>query len=346
MKKILLLGAYGYTGSLIAQKLIIQKINFTAGGRSLEKLRKLQSDLKVDFPIIEVDTLNVDSVKSALEQHEIVINTVGPFSQFSRDVIRLSAEMGKTYLDITGEQAFVKESWESLNDIAIKNKATIICSCSFESALADFAASQICDPIKKYSEISSYYEIKDTKPSPGTRLTMQIAAGQKTFIYENGLMILKKPLEIDSVIENKDEKLKAYFIPYPEVFFYSKEYQVKNCGTYFVMSDIQAAFLKRAVLSKINISEVINKQKTSRYEGPDATSRQKQLSTVWVKAIEEDGETKTIKLSGTDMYSLTAEIVVNGINHLMSTKSFKSGFLTPAQAFFEDSDKLISKLLR
>jgi len=73
MKKILLLGAYGYTGSLIAQKLIIQKINFTAGGRSLEKLRKLQSDLKVDFPIIEVDTLNVDSVKSALEQHEIVI---------------------------------------------------------------------------------------------------------------------------------------------------------------------------------------------------------------------------------------------------------------------------------
>jgi short subunit dehydrogenase-like uncharacterized protein len=332
-KKILLLGAYGYTGRLITKKLIGQKITFTACGRNLEKLQKLKTDLKEEFSITEVDTLNINSVKSILGQYDIVINTVGPFSQFSREVIRLSAEIGKTYLDITGEQAFVKESWELLNDIAIKNKATIICSCSFESAIADFAASQICDSVTKYSEISSYYEIKDTKPSPGTRLTMQIAVSQKTFINENSQMTSKKPLEVISIIGNEDEKLKAHFIPYPEVFFYSKEYQVKNCGTYFVMSDIQAAFLKRAISTEINISEIINKQKASGYEGPDEAARQKQLFSVWVKAIEEAGETKTIKLSGTDMYGLTAEIIAKGIKHLLSSKSVKPGFLSFAQAF-------------
>jgi len=330
--KILLLGAYGYTGRLIAQKLSKQKISFTAAGRDLEKLEVLKSTLKLKGPLLKVDTLKAETIEQALDTHDLIINTVGPFSQFSREVIRLAAHKGKIYLDITGEQAFVMESYEALNAVAQQNGATLICSCSFESALADFGAAQICSSDQKYHEISSFYEIKATLPSPGTRLTMQIAPSQKTYIYENNVMVEKSPMAAVASIEEEGSVLNAYFIPYPEVFFFAKEYQVQNCGTYFVMSDLQASFLKKGLPQKVNISEVIEKQKTSSYTGPDETARSKQAFKIWIKAVSAN-QTKTIKMTGYDPYGITAQIIVESVKALMTAKKINYGFFSPGQYF-------------
>lgn len=330
--KILLLGAYGYTGRLIAKKLSKQKISFTAAGRDVEKLKKLKSTLKLKTPLLRVDTLEASSIEQALSTHDLIINTVGPFSQFSREVIRFAAEKGKIYLDITGEQAFVMESYTTLNEIAAQSGATLICSCSFESALADFGAAQICTPDQKYSEISSFYEIKATLPSPGTRLTMQISSSQKTFIYENNTFIEKSPMAASASIEDEGTSLNAYFIPYPEVFFFSKEYQVKNCGSYFVMNEVQASFLKKGLPQKININEIIQKQKNSNYEGPDETARSQQAFKIWVKAVGAD-KTRIIKMSGRDPYDLTAQIIVEAAKDLIEAKKRNYGFFTPGQYF-------------
>src|SRR4051794_31450361 len=77
--KLLIYGATGYTGTLIAQEAARRGLDFEIAGRSEDKLAVLAAELKVPYHVFSVD--NIDGWKASLEGKTALLNIAGPFSE-------------------------------------------------------------------------------------------------------------------------------------------------------------------------------------------------------------------------------------------------------------------------
>lgn len=97
MSNILILGATGFTGTLIARYLVnhpqraFPSFNLALGGRSRDRLNKLATSLGLGTnadTILVVDLSDYSSVESAVVRAKVVINAIGPYWKFGDNVVR------------------------------------------------------------------------------------------------------------------------------------------------------------------------------------------------------------------------------------------------------------------
>jgi len=97
MSDILILGATGFTGKLIARYLVnhpqraFPSFTLTLGGRSRDRLNKVAASLGLSTntdSIVVVDLSNYASVESAVVRAKVVINSIGPYWKFGEYVVR------------------------------------------------------------------------------------------------------------------------------------------------------------------------------------------------------------------------------------------------------------------
>src|SRR4051812_4914550 len=105
-------GASGYTGMLIIDWLIDQKIPFTAVGRSAARVKEMMTERVVRLESATYEIIEVENDKAALTEAfkgaRVVCNTVGPFSKFAYPCVEAALEARCHYIDTTGEQAFIR----------------------------------------------------------------------------------------------------------------------------------------------------------------------------------------------------------------------------------------------
>ena len=142
---IVLFGATGFTGKLVAQYLskhaYTENISWAIAGRDAEKLIDVSNTLSENKPaIITADINDVISLRNMVSQTKILMNTVGPFNIYGKDVVTSCIESGTHYLDITGEPSFVADLYNNHFQSATGYKACIVNCCGFDSIPADFAS--------------------------------------------------------------------------------------------------------------------------------------------------------------------------------------------------------------
>lgn len=107
---VVLYGASGYTGRLVAEFLRDQQIPFIAAGRSKERIEKAMSIVPgietADYEIAEVEH-NVDALSELFSGAQVVCNTVGPFLKYGPETVEACLNAGVHYIDTTGEQAWI-----------------------------------------------------------------------------------------------------------------------------------------------------------------------------------------------------------------------------------------------
>ena len=107
--EVVIYGASGYTGKLIAWHLAERGIPFIAAGRNkkrLEKEMKLVPELKefnAEYECVEVD-LERKALAELFKGKKVVYNVVGPFMQLSEPVVQACLDSECHYMDTTGEQ--------------------------------------------------------------------------------------------------------------------------------------------------------------------------------------------------------------------------------------------------
>src|SRR3712207_4413021 len=97
---ILLYGAYGYTGTLVARRAAALKIPLVLAGRREEPLAALAAELGTSHRAFALDEAAVDA---ALAGVTVVLNCAGPFSRTAAPLVRACIDRRVHYLDITGE---------------------------------------------------------------------------------------------------------------------------------------------------------------------------------------------------------------------------------------------------
>ena len=98
---ILLYGANGYTGKLIARMASDHGITPILAGRTEESIKPLADELGYTYRI--ADLSNADALDKALAGIKVVLHAAGPFKFTAKPMIEACIRNGVHYLDITGE---------------------------------------------------------------------------------------------------------------------------------------------------------------------------------------------------------------------------------------------------
>ena len=326
---IVLFGATGYTGTLIARELDSRCIPFTIAARDEARGRALQSRLTHQARVRVADVTAPDSLARALDGAAIVVNCVGPYNVFAAPLIEACRHRDTVYVDLSGEQEVVLRSLEAGRNGAA---ATILHSIAFESTLADLLAAEMIQPGQRYARISSYYSFQASRPSPGTRLTMNTARYFPTYCVRAGELERSDPLAFDErvVLDPTGVPQTAVFMPYPEVLFFWKQYRAHEAGSFLVMNSTEAALASAARPTPASdLRSVLELHRSRRREGPAEAERQRQAFTLTVRAVRADGAETTRYVAGHDMYRLTALLVLQVVEFLIAGGTLPKGVLAP-----------------
>jgi hypothetical protein len=115
-KPVVIYGASGYTGRLIAEYLREYNLPFIAAGRDEERVQdaiKLVPGIETaDYEVREVEH-SVDALTELFSGAKVVCNTVGPFALYGAEVVEACINAGCHYLDTNGEQDWMMRCDES-----------------------------------------------------------------------------------------------------------------------------------------------------------------------------------------------------------------------------------------
>ena len=107
-KPVVVYGASGYTGRLVCEYLREYNIPFIAAGRSDEKLNAAMKSNVAGIETADYEVVEVAHTAAALTElfkgASVVLNTVGPFAKYGREVVQACLAAKCHYTDTTGEQ--------------------------------------------------------------------------------------------------------------------------------------------------------------------------------------------------------------------------------------------------
>lgn len=144
---LVLWGATGYTGRLVARYLAetlpksrrsSQAVAWAIAGRSRAKLEAVRDDVGLpELPLIVADALDAESLEPMVRRARVVCSTVGPYSRYGTPLVRLCAELGRGYCDLSGEVPWMRETIDRFHDRASDTGARIVHCCGFDSIPSD-----------------------------------------------------------------------------------------------------------------------------------------------------------------------------------------------------------------
>jgi short subunit dehydrogenase-like uncharacterized protein len=163
MRKIGLLGATGYTGSLTATEFALREIPVRLGGRSQDRLSRV--DAAEGAERVVVDTTDPAALERFMAGLDIVISTVGPFELLGRPVVDAAVAAGVHYIDSTGEPDFMTWAYQTHGSAV----TAVVPACGYDYVPSDCAASIAASMLDgKPERIDIGYQLKGVKPTRGT----------------------------------------------------------------------------------------------------------------------------------------------------------------------------------
>jgi short subunit dehydrogenase-like uncharacterized protein len=133
---IVVYGASGFTGRLVAEYLIAQGVKrWAMAGRSLDKLADVRDLIgaPAGTPLIEADADKPETIRAMCDRTRVVLTTVGPYQLYGPELVKACAETGTDYVDLCGEPAWMREMIDTHDATAKKSGARIVFSCGFDS---------------------------------------------------------------------------------------------------------------------------------------------------------------------------------------------------------------------
>lgn len=144
MKKpfdIILWGATGYTGQLVADYLaqnVDSSVRWAIAGRNQEKLEKLRDSLALpDLPILLGESQDRASLEVIIAQTKVIISTVGPYALYGTPLVAACVAQGVSYCDLTGETLWMRQNIDSFHTEAEESGARIVHCCGYDSIPSD-----------------------------------------------------------------------------------------------------------------------------------------------------------------------------------------------------------------
>lgn len=143
---IVVFGATSFVGQILTRYLAehlagqAEPLRWAIAGRSAAKLDELKRSLGAagqSLPVIVADAANEAQLRAMCEQARVVVSTVGPYALYGEPLVKVCAETGTDYCDLTGEAQWIRRMIAKYEAAAKQSGARIVHCCGFDSVPSD-----------------------------------------------------------------------------------------------------------------------------------------------------------------------------------------------------------------
>lgn len=150
MKRIMIYGATGYTGSLISQKAKAYRLNIVLAGRDRSKLNDLARATGYDYIDFPLD--NPENIKKSIIDIDYVVNIAGPFISGLPLLVQSCIECKKHFLDLAMDPNILAE----YDQCAKKNDVMILSGIGAAFLPIDCLGGFLSEKITNATKLSVY----------------------------------------------------------------------------------------------------------------------------------------------------------------------------------------------
>ncbi|WP_226011625.1 saccharopine dehydrogenase family protein [Halomicrobium salinisoli] len=334
MPSLLLYGAYGYVGTLIAREAVDRGLDVTLAGRDREQLEKQVREL--DQPALRFDLSDPVAVAGAVDGFDCVLNCAGPFSDTAAPLVEGCLETGADYVDVTGEIPVVERVREYDRE-AVDAGVTLLPSVGFSSIPMDCLAAHLADRLPAATHLALGVDSVRV-PSVGSLKTVIEGAETESNVYEDGRLERIGPTERTRTIDFGRGERPAVAMPLGDLSTAHYTTGVPNVEVYAYVPRPARVALRvyprlEPLLSRPRVESALKRLAGMVREGPSERARERGEALLWGEARNEaDGERAVSRLRTPDAYVVTVQGSLNAAERVLAGEA-GAGYQTPAGAF-------------
>jgi short subunit dehydrogenase-like uncharacterized protein len=337
---LLVYGAYGYTGRLVAERAVDAGLDPVLGGRDERKLSAVGDDLDCDTRTFGLS--DPETVAYALDGVDALLNCAGPFEATADPAVEACIATGTHYLDVTGEvPVFVR--LHRRDAAAREAGVTVLPGVGFDVVPTDCTAAHLAEQLPEATHIDLGFETRGGL-SPGTARTAIEGIANGGAARVDGTLRAEPVAARTRTIDFGAGAREAASIPWGDV---ATAGWTTGIGNVVVYTPVPPA-ARRVLAAAARLAPVLGADPVQRLlaaavdrfvAGPDADERAAGRAFVWGEArVEADGavvDAVTSRLETPETYALTADTAVAAARRVLAGGA-GPGFATPAGAFGAD----------
>jgi short subunit dehydrogenase-like uncharacterized protein len=328
-------GATGYTGRLIAERAKAEGFSPVLAGRDGGKLLKLAARLGFDARTAHLD--NPKSLDALLEDAGVLLNAAGPFSVTAGPLIDACLRSGTHYLDITDELS-VLDACAARDAEARQAGIMLMPGCGFDVVPSDCLAAHVVAKLEDTSKL--FVAIRGLgKTSRGTRRTLIESLSRGTRVRRRGKIVAlwRAPLR---ELDFGDGARRVRAVGWGDVVTAFHSTGVPDIECYV---DGSKGFLRINALNRRlgfllrtpALKWLLKTWVLFGRDGPTADQRGKSRAVFLVEAENKAGAHKKARLDTPEGYTLTAMTAMEIARRALKGEA-SSGFQTPSRVFGPD----------
>jgi short subunit dehydrogenase-like uncharacterized protein len=335
--EIIIYGAYGYTGTLIAEECKSKGLSVLLSGRNNEKL--MQQAATTGYPFEVTDINDHGALLRLLTKGKLVIHCAGPFQSTAKQMIDACLEATTHYIDITGEYE-VFEFLATYDALAKERRIFIMPGAGFDVVPSDCLAVHLKNRLPEATHLQLGFTMSKGGVSRGTARTMIAGLGYGGMIRQDGKL---KPIALgDKVLEINFGGFtkKALCIPWGDITTAWRSTGIPNIEVYTGVSDNAIPVVKMSrwfnwLLRKQWVKSYLRKKVDRQPAGPDENKLYQGKSYLWGRVYDANGNIVETRLSTLSGYLLTSKTAVLIAEKIVFAETIRPGYFTPAQYFGE-----------
>jgi short subunit dehydrogenase-like uncharacterized protein len=344
--RIVLFGATGYTGQLVATALAERGARPLLAGRNVESLRGLGDELG-GLEVAVADVARPETLDALVERGDVLISTVGPFVRFGEPAVRAAINRGAHYLDSTGEPPFIRRVFEEFGPAADGAGVALLTALGYDWVPGNLAGALA---LREAGDAAvrvrlGYYYVGRVGMSGGTRVSTAASLLEPHFAYRDGRIQTERAARRLTTFEVEGERRPAVSVGSSEHFGLPAAFpRLRELDAYLGWFGGRSRFMQGfsaagEVATKVpgvraGAGALTGRLVKGSTGGPGAEERAKTRSYIVAVASDAGGrDLAEVRVTGLNGYDFTAGMLAWAGTRIAKTGIDGTGALGPVEAF-------------
>ncbi len=333
---LLIYGANGYSGELMARRAVQRGLHPVLAGRTAGPVQRLAAELGLPHRVFSLD--DPAAIDAGLEGVAALLHAAGPFSRTSRPMADGCLRRRVHYLDITGEGA-VFAALARRDGEARAAGVTLLPGVGFDVIPSDGLAAHLARRLPGAARLTLAFK-GIGQPSRGTALTALEGLHLGGMIRRGGKLVRVPAAWRTRDFDFGRGPLTCMTIPWGDVWTAWHSTGIPDIEVYMAASPGMRAFARASrslgpLLGSRPVQRALQALVRSRLTGPDAAARARGRSLLHGEVEHADGRRASARITTPEAYAFTALAAVECAERVLAGRA-PSGFQTPSLAFGPD----------
>ena len=345
--RIVLFGATGYTGRLVAEAMVERGLRPVLAARDGDRLHDLAAALGADLETLTADVSEPASVTALVEKGDVLVSTVGPFVRWGAPAAAAASTVGAHYIDSTGEPPFIREVFERYGAAAERSEAAMLTAFGYDWVPGNLAgALALSRAGEAATRVDTGYFVGGSGGfSGGTMASMAGVMNAPSFAFRDGRVQTERGAKRARSFSFGPKTRSGISVGSSEHFALPRLAPgLREVNVYLgwfgpASRGMQALSAGMSLGMKLPGASRLWDTATQRFVkgssgGPDAAARARQTSHIVAIAYDSaDRELAEVHLTGGDPYGFTGKIIAWGAEQAAAGALKGTGALGPADGF-------------